>query len=326
MKPIARDYQGVWFRIALGVAGLVAIGAIVHHVGADVLARTLRGAIAWLPAICSLELFLIASETAASYIAFRRLADRIPRAVLFRAHLLGHSIAAVAPAPTVVRETIKATLLTPYVGVAPATSVAFINQAATLISVGVASVPCGVAIFALGGASVWFWACGVHAVILVACGVGLQAVTRGDALGRWLVRLLPRLGPRVAAFREHASETGLLAAGPTSALLVGRAFQIVQLGLAANAVGIPAGVVRAMATQGVNLVAAAVGVLVPAGLGTTDGAFALAAKMLDTTLAQAVSLALLMRCSQLAWLLIGSVVALVSSPRTAGVGSQGTPE
>jgi hypothetical protein len=303
------------FRAALGVAGLVALVVIVRHVGARAIADTLRGALAWVPLLCLLELCVVGCETAASYVAFGGLAARIPRGTLVRAHVLGHSIGAVAPAPTVVRETIKATLLTPYVGAAPATAVAFVNQAATLIAVGVFSVPCGVAIFALGGASIWFWACAVHAFALVGCGVGLQLATRADAPGRWLVRMLPRLGPRAAAFRAHASETGPFAAGPTGALLVARGFQVVQLGVAARAVGIDAGFLQAMAAQGVNLLASAVGVLVPGGIGTTDGAFTLAASLLATTVARATSLALLMRCSQLIWILIGSAVAFLAPQR-----------
>jgi hypothetical protein len=303
-----------WFRTALGLAGVAVLVAIVHHVGARVVLDTLRGAIRWLPLLCLFELLLVACETASSYIAFGDLAARIPRATLLRAHVLGHSIGAVAPAPTVVRETIKVTLLSPYVGVAPATAVGFVNQAATLISVGLFSVPCGAAVFALGGASTWFWACGVHAIALVASGVGLQVAARADA-GRWLVRRLPRLGPRAAAFRLHASGTGPFAEGPTSALLVGRCIQVAQFGVAALAVGIDANLVRAIASQGVNLVAAAVGVLVPAGLGTTDGAFTLAAELLGTTVARATSLALLMRCTQLIWIALGSLAALPAPRR-----------
>jgi hypothetical protein len=314
----ARRRSGLpWFRVLLGVAGLVGLAVIVQHVGARAIEDTLRGALRWVPILCVLELLVVACEAAASYVAFGRLAARIPIPMLLRAHVLGHSIGSVAPAPTVVRETIKATLLTPYVGAAPATAVAFVNQAAILIAVGLFSIPCGAAIFALGGASVWFWACVVHAVVLVACGVGLQLATRADAPGRWLVRRLPQLAPRAAAFRAHAIGIGPFAAGPTSALLVARCFQVVQYGLAARAVGIDAGVLRAMAAQGVNLVASAVGVLVPAGIGTTDGAFTLAASLLETTVARATSLALLMRCMQLVWILIGSAVALIA-PRGRG--------
>jgi hypothetical protein len=300
-----------WFRIALAVAGIVVVVLIVRHVGAEAILETLRPAVRWLPVLCALELVRMACETLSSWLAYGSLAPRIPRATLFRAHVIGQSLASLAPAPRVVNETIKVGLLAPFVGAAAATSVGFINQAATLIAVGLFSIPCGAAILALGGASVWFWAAVVHAVVLVASGLALQAVTRADAPGRWLAKKIPSLAARAEAFRNHASETGLWAAGPTSALMLGRCVQVVQYGVAARAVGIDVGVLRAMAVEGVNLVASAVGVLVPGGLGTTDGAFTLAADLLATTVARATSLALLMRCMQIVWVPIGSIVALV---------------
>jgi hypothetical protein len=203
----------VWFRVALGGAGLVVIVLIVRHAGAGNVLTTLRAAAPWLPVLCALELFRVGCETAASYLAFGASVGRIPGFTLFRAHVLGHSLSSVAPAPTVVNETIKATLLTPYVGAAAATSVGVINQVATLISGGLFSIPCGLAILALGGASPWFWACLVHAVVLVSCGLGLRAVTRARGAVRWLVRKFPRLAPRAEAFRDQASTTGLWAAG-----------------------------------------------------------------------------------------------------------------
>jgi uncharacterized membrane protein YbhN (UPF0104 family) len=66
-----------------------------------------------------------------------------------------------------------------------------------------------------------------------------------------------------------------------------------------------------MAAQGVNLVASAVGVLVPGGVGVNEGAFTLAAGILNTTAVRATSLALLIRCDQLVWALVGSGVAFL---------------
>ena len=309
--PPRSTRRAAWFRLALAALGLVLLVAIVRHVGADAILEVLRPAVWWLPALCALELVRMACETLASRLAFGSLARRIPIGTLFRAHVIGQSLGSLAPAPRVVNETIKAGLLAPFVGGAAATSVGFINQAATLIAVGLSSIPCGLAILALGGASTWFWACVVHTVVLVASGLALQAVTRADAPGRWLAKKFPSLATRAEAFRDHASETGLWAAGPTSAMMLGRAFQTLQYGLAARAVGIDATVLRALAAQGVGLVASAVGVFVPAGLGTTDGAFTLAAAMLATTIARATSLGLLMRCMQILWVPIGSIVALV---------------
>jgi hypothetical protein len=289
--------------------------AIVRHIGVGILVETLRPAWRWLPLIGALDVFRIASETASSWSALGSLAPRIPKTTLFRAHLLGHGIGNLAPAPRVVNETIKATLVAPFVGAPAATSVGFINQAATLIAVGLFSLPCGAAIYALVGPSVWFWAAIIHCVVLVSSGLALQAVTRADGPGRWLAKRVPRFAARASAFRAHALETGLWARGPTAGLLGSRCVQTLQYGIAAYAVGIDVGFLRAMAAEGVQLVASAVGVLVPAGVGAQDGAFTLAASMLGTTVARATSLALLMRVNQLVWLLLASGVALGTRER-----------
>ncbi len=303
----------IGFEIVLAFAGIGLLVAIVRHVGVDQIAATLLPALRWLPVLCGLELVRMACETVSSWLAYGPLATRIPRTTLFRAHVISQSLSSLAPAPRVVNETIKIGLLAPFVGAAAATSVGFINQAATLIAVGLFSIPCGAAILALGGASVWFWAAALHAIVLVANGLALQAVTRADAPGRWLAKKFPSLAARADAFRAHANQTGLWARGPTSALMLGRLVQVVQYGVAARAVGIDIGVLGAMAIEGVNLIAAAVGVLVPGGFGTTDGAFTLAAGLLGTTVARATSMALLMRCMQFAWVPIGSLVALLGS-------------
>jgi uncharacterized membrane protein YbhN (UPF0104 family) len=188
-------------------------------------------------------------------------------------------------------------------------------QAATLISVGVFSLPCGVAMYTLGQSPLWFWAAALHAVVLVGTGVALRWAARAHGPGRWLSRRIKGLGPGAGVMTEHARSTGLFAVGPSAALLGNRACQVVQIAVAARAVGIDTDFVHAMAAQGVNLLSAAVGVLVPGSLGATDGAFALAAAMLGTTAVRAAALALLLRCSQVVWLGIGSLVLLASRRR-----------
>lgn len=302
-----------WFRVALGVAGLVLMGLIVRGIGVDRMLATLRPALPWVPVLAAIELVRIGCAATASYFAFGPLASRIPKVTLFRAHLLGHSITAVAPAPTVFNETIKATLIEPYTGVGPAAAVGFTNQAATFMSNGLISIPCGLAMLAVHGpTSIWTYALAVHAVVLLGLGVALQVAMRADAPGRWLVGKFPRLEQRALAFRDHARGIKLGAQGPTLMLLVFRCLQMVQYAVAAHALGIDVTFLRAVATQGVHLVAVAVGVLVPGGFGTTEGAFTLAADVLDTTVARATAVALMMRCMQLLWVGIGSTVAIAT--------------
>ena len=112
-----------WLRLLLGVGGLVLLAGIVRHVGFDIVVSTLGPALPWLPVLAFIELVRIGCMTMASYLAFGSLAPRIPRWTLFRAHVLGHSLTSFVPAPTVLHETIKATLITPHTGSGPAAAV-----------------------------------------------------------------------------------------------------------------------------------------------------------------------------------------------------------
>ncbi len=321
MNEERRARLGFWLRSALGVVGLGALVWLVHNAGPRAVLAVMREGIAWLPLMVVLELCRIGCESVGCYLAFGERARDIPRLTLFRANLLGQSLSNFAPAPRLVNETVKASVIAPYTGVAAAAAVGFTLQAATLIAIGFFSIPCGVAIYLLEGRSLWMWAMVVHGVVLVASGVGLRLAARAEGIGRWVARVFPRTSSGTAAFAGQARSVGVLALGPALALTGNRVFQVLQFLVAGRAVGIDAGLVHAFAVQGVNLVASAVGVLVPGGLGTTDGAFALSATMLGTTLERATSLALMVRCNQLIWLLIGSITLFVggrSSRRKGG--------
>jgi hypothetical protein len=311
-----RSRASNYFRLVLAVLGCGLLAIIVQRVGARAIWGTLRPAIRWMPILCAIEAVRIAFEALASRFAFGSLAPKIPTATLYRAHVIGQSLGALAPAPRVVNETIKIGLLAPFVGASAATAVGVVNQAATLIAGGLFSIPCGVAMFLLGGGRIWLWGAGIHVVWLVSSGLGLRAISRSEKIANWIARKVPRFSDRIHAFRNHGDEVGFFAAGPTIAMMCGRACQTLQYGIAAYAVGIDVGALGALAAEGVNLIATAVGVFIPGGVGTTDGAFTLAAGLLSTTVTRTTALALLMRCLQIVWLPIGSVAALIGAPKT----------
>jgi hypothetical protein len=312
--PREKQGMGRWIRIGFGVAGLVALGILVANVGPRVIVDTLEPAMVWVPIIVALELGRIASETLATWIALGEERRKIPIPTLFRATLVGLSIAALAPAPRVVNETIKGTVVAPFVGVAAATSAGITMQAATL--------SCGIAIHALGGASIWFWAAMIHAVSMIASGVAIRAVARARGIGKWLAKKFPKLGSTPADVAEHNARSSMWGLGPTLALMGNRTTQVLQLALAARAVGIDTNLARALAAQGVNLVSSAVGVMVPGGLGATDTAYTLAADLLGTTVVKMTAMALLMRTIQLIWLFIGSVFVMIERRRRAAPGTE----
>jgi hypothetical protein len=311
-----RRSRAIYFRLVLAVLGCGLLAYIVESVGARAIYETLRPAVRWLPVLCAVEAVRIAFEALASRFAFGSLAPKIPTPTLYRAHVIGQSLGALAPAPRVINETIKIGLLSPFVGATAATAVGVVNQAATLIAGGLFSIPCGVAMYMLGGDTIWLFGAAGHAVWLVSSGLSLRAISRSDKIAKWLARKLPRFSDRILAFRNHGDEVGFFAAGPVIAMMCGRACQALQYGIAAHAVGIDVGFLGAMAAEGVNLIATAIGVFIPGGVGTTDGAFTLAAKLLSTTIVRASALALLMRCLQIVWLPIGSAAALIGAPKS----------
>src|SRR5262249_25449665 len=97
---------------------------------------------------------------------------------------------------------------------------------------------------------------------------------------------------------------------PLLAVLFGRVLQILQYAIIARAVVANASVTNALVAQGLNLIALAVGALIPAQVGVSDGAFAMSSNALGTTVAQAISIAFLAHVVQIAFIAAGALAAV----------------
>ena len=141
---------------------------------------------------------------------------------------------------------------------------------------------------------------------------------RGRALGGKIGAWLGRRSSRARAF--GAELDGALAGDssvPWRAIAwesTGRLAQVAQNAVLIACVGGVVGVGTAFCAEGIHLVGAAVGDLVPAQLGATEGNFTLAAGALGLSHASAVSIALLAHVTQLVWVSVGSIVPLVWRP------------
>lgn len=299
-----------WLRLAVGAAGLVAVSLLVRAVGLDEVLAVVRPALAWLPLVILIEALRIATDVVATHFALGSRARLVPRSSLVRATLVGQAVLGIAPAPRAVCEATKATLLAPYVGAASAGAMGAINQSATLIAVGVFSIPCAFASWALSGLSTVTLALMVHTVVLVASGLSLRVAARARGASRFLSRRFPKLGRGAEVFVEAGREVDLFAIKPLAATIVGRMLQTAQYAVLALAVGLDPTGVRALAVQGVSMIGSAVGAFVPAQIGAADGAFALAASALDTTVAKAMSISLLAHATRPFWLAVGSLVVV----------------
>jgi Lysylphosphatidylglycerol synthase TM region len=159
------------------------------------------------------------------------------------------------------------------------------------------------------------WALAAHAVVLFAAGLGLRVLAVSARIEGVLRRRFPKLAPRLADFHVASRDTRLLEPKPLLLMFGGRAAQTMQYAVLAHAAGISLDAWKALAVQGVNFVAAAVGVFVPGQIGSAELVFRYAGEALGTTPANALALALLARIPQFTFIALGLTLLAFWSPR-----------
>ena len=320
--PQRTSRLGVIARIAIALAGLALLATVVREVGLDHVLPLLSGAAPWLPLALVLELGRIACDAWSTRLVLGERGRSIPTTTLFLAQLAGHGVMNVFPAGRSSSEAVKATLLHPWIGAAPAIAMATANQANTLISSALFSLACLGAALLVSSEAMLGWAIFAHFAVLFVSGVALRVAATDRRVEFFLLRRFPRIAARAVNFHAASRDTPVIAWGPVIAMGAGRAVQTVEYAVLAYAVGVPVGPLGALTVQGVNLVGAAVGVMIPGQLGSSELVFALAAEALGTDAARATSIALLAHALGLVAVGAGLVILLawrarpsVSPPR-----------
>ncbi len=262
---------------------------------------------------------------------------QVPTRALIRAGLIGYALSGIIPGGSAVAEATRGTLLARHVGAGRAGAAGARMQAVSLVANGIISVPCAIAAATVVGASWLPLAIAINASACFAIGLGLLAVAKRGRVGAWLGRKFKRA-------HEFGAELDAAIAGepiiPMRAIAwetLGRCTQLVQNAVLVMCVGGGLGVVNALTSEGIHLVAAMVGYVVPANLGATEGNYTLAADSLGLSTASSVSIALLAHLAQLVWVVVGLVLFLVRPnpvpvavpppvPDPASVSSTSAPE
>ena len=298
-------------RIAFGLGGLAVIVLMVERTGPHAILDALRPAWRWMPVVFFPEAMRIGSETLSTYYAYGSRRHLLPTGMLVRAHLVAYAVGNVMTAARSAGEAAKVAMLGQYAGMATATAAAAKNQSVTLIAGGLVSLPCAAGAWQLTGMSVVTVGLLVHAVALVALGLGIRLIARTRSVGARLGRYVSKFAPGLMAFHDASRDVALVPSAPMSAMLVGRLLRIAIYAILALAVGIDLSVARVLYAEGINMIVLAVGVFVPGQLGASDGAFALSAVPLGASVAAAMSIALLAHVLQLFWIGIGSLALLL---------------
>ena len=298
-------------RPVFALVGVGMLALLVRKAGPRELAGVMSGAAAWLPWVVLLEVGRQCMDALATRLSYGPGAGRVPLSVLARAQLIGTAVSSMAPAGRAAAEATKAALLSPHMGGANATAAAATSQSASLAAGGVISFPCALASYVLTGFSVFTLAMLAHGVLLVLLSAGVRACMRARRLGAWLMGRFRRWASHAEQFHASARRGALMPWRPSLAFLGSRVLQVGQYAVLTHAVGIDTSVLQALFSQGLYLCALAVGSLVPGQVGVSDGAFAMATGVLNTTAARAMSVALLGHGVQLLFVIAGVLTPLV---------------
>jgi hypothetical protein len=287
-------------RVALFAFGLAAIVYVVNDAGPAHVWATLVGAGVFVPVIVLLEAAFMSMDVLSLRSLIGAPARDVPLAVWVRSGLMAYAIMVLFPGGRAAGEVVRATQLAPYTGGAKAAAYGTRLQAATMLGNTFISIPAAIACFwASDGEGALPWLVLGNGLVTAAIGGGILFMSRRSKVGGWVGQKFSALASHGASFDEALRDETPF--GP--ALLfssLGRAFQTVQYGILLLAVGGSLGVVSALISQGIHLVGAGAGDLVPNQAGITEGAYWMFAEALGLSAdpAAAVGIALIARFCQ----------------------------
>jgi hypothetical protein len=305
-------------RVVLALGGLALVAYLVTEAGPRRVAAVLWQAGPWLPLIFALEVLQMGTD----FLALRSILGarwrQIPRATWVRSSAISYAMMTLLPAGRAAGEVTRATLFSRYIGTPRAATTSTCLQAAYLSANGVLSLAACLAVasrFGLRAPLALLLAGNVVAQAIIAG--SLLAILRAARVGRWLDRMRRRFVPGAKDSPPLDPEEQRRI--PWRAALVcsmGRAGQTLQYGIILHAVGGILTPRNAFITQGIHLVGATLGDMLPNQLGATDGAYRAFAVDLGFAgePARALSIAFVMRIAQLTLASICVVVASLTRP------------
>ena len=311
MSFFKRPAVRVGFHLVFTALGVLAVVLLVRHVGAKRLAETIGDMAPFIAVAFALEGLRICSDTLRMRLLYKTSGHVIRYFTLLRVQLAAYPINLLLPAGGAASEAYKVAVFKDVVGAGAATAVATVTSALVLLAGAIISIPCIIAAAYVWGMHGFTIAVVVQAIVALLVGGAMLGGARYRKLGDFIARLVRRVSKRGAAAIQKAQD--IIVSSPSvplpalGAAVLARAIQALQLAILAFGAGAAIGIVPGLLAFSVQLVGGAAGDLMPAQIGATDGAFALAAEPLGIDLPHALSIAIAMHVVQLSWALIGIV-------------------
>jgi hypothetical protein len=299
-------------KALLFVFGVAAVVALVNEAGPDAVLHTLLESAVYLPIVLALEIGFMSMDVLALRSFLGERGASVPVLVWVRTAMLAYGVMILLPAGRAGGEVARATGLAPYVGASHAAALATRLQAATLIGNTLISIPAWIAVgMAVDFGTPLAWMVLGNGIVTGVLGGVILFASRRSSIGGWLgkhIRALADHGDDFdEALRDEVSWTR-----PILSTFFGRVLQAVQYGVILLAVGGVLTPISALVSQGIHLVGAGLGDMVPNQVGITEGAYRLFAPALGlaSAPARAIGIALVARLCQ--FFLAGTSLAVSS--------------
>lgn len=290
-----------WARLALLAAGLFAVGWLVHSVGPALVWEVVVAAGPWLPLLFILEFSWVVVEGVGLLFLLGSWRREISIKSWCMATLVHFTTMMVLPVGRAGAEALRATLLSRHVGAGRSAAASSLMQALVLLGNTLVSLVCALVVHLRGGPSDLVLLLVGNAVATAFLGGGLYVLLRRAKLGGFLGRHFARMANFGPELDEHVRENRQRHLPAFAFVLLGRLVQTLEYGFIFAAVAGSFDGAGMFVAQGIHLVGAGLGDMVPNQVGVTEGAFRYFAPALGFAEhpERAVSLALLARLSTL---------------------------
>jgi hypothetical protein len=298
-----------WSRIVLLVGGIGFIAYLVHKAGPRQVADALVDAGPYIPIIILFEAAMLVTDSAAFASILGARSKSITMKGWVRSSCASFICLALLPAGRTASEVARATIVAQYTGAFRSATAGAELQAAALIADGLISGSVALGIYAMvGSQGKLAWMLGGNFLLAGSLGVVLFLLLHHKGFAAWTKKRFPRLAKSAGDEVTTPRYFGIL---PSAWSFVGRWLQVAQYGVAVLAVGGALSLRGAFVGHGIHMVGATVGAAVPNQVGVVDGAYVAFADVLGFhgAPAKALSVALVLRASQLLFALVCVVVA-----------------
>jgi len=300
-------------RWVLLAGGIGFIGYLVEKAGPRQVGDALLAAGPYIPLVILFEAVILATDTA----AFASILGPEKRKAItgrgwVRSSCVSFLCLALLPAGRAASEVARATVIARYTGAFRSATAGAELQAAALIADGLISGAVGIGVYLMvGSQGKLAWMLGGNFLLAGTLGFFLFLLLHHRGFAAWVKRKFPRFAKSAGDEVTTPRYYGVL---PTLWSFFGRWLQVAQYGVAVGAVGGALSLRGAFVGHGIHMVGATVGAAVPNQVGVVDGVYVAFANVLGFpgAPAKALSVALVLRASQLLFALVCLVAATLA--------------